>query len=182
MHAEGLISGAKAQLAHARRLMLVALVWLCAGAAQATPEQDLIKLSFGSFDVYGTYSKKSCAAQTFLTSARGQRLGSSIYWVPGRALYVMTKHPGYAQVSGAQTVQFRFPDGQAMAFKMKRKGTRVQASIGFGATARKFYKMMAANNAMQIELVGVQDTVSVNLDPREQLEGAMRHCRDWLRS
>ena len=79
-------------------------------------------------------------------------------------------------------MQFRFPDGQAIAFKMKRRGDRVQASIGFGSAAKKFYKMIEANPSLRIELPGIGDTLDVSLKQRRQLEGAMRHCRDWLRS
>lgn len=153
---------------------------LLAAPSDAAPDADILKLSFGKFDVYGTYSKRSCAAQTFLRSARGQRLGFSIYWVPGRKLYVMTRHPGYEQARGNQQVQFRFPSGQTMTFDMKRKGARVQADIGFGKTARAFYKLIEANSAMSIELPGVGDRVEVALERRRELEAAMRHCRDWL--
>ncbi len=150
--------------------------------AAAIPDGNTMKLSFGGFDVYGTYTKRSCAAQTFLRSARGERIGFSIYWVPGRSLYVMTKHRGYARAGGRQQVQFRFPGGEAMAFAMKRRGERVQADIGFGATARKLYKLIEANRSLRIELPGVGDAVDVDLSRRRELESAMRHCRDWLKS
>lgn len=153
-----------------------------AAPAHAVPDADTLKLTFGQFDVYGTYSKRSCAAQIFLPSARGQRMGFSIYWVPGRKLYLMTQHPGYTRARGQQKVQFSFPSGQAMAFDMKRKGARVQADIGFGKAARSFYQLIEANRSMSIDLPGVGDRVEVPLVRRRELESAMRHCRDWLKS
>ena len=163
-------------------LAMLPLLFALAVPANAAPDQDRIKLSFGQFDIFGVYSKRACTAQTFLKSARGNRMGFAIYWRPGKNLYVMTKHPAFAKAGGQQTVQFRFPDGQAMAFKMKRKGERVQASIGFSSTAKKFYKMIEANQSMRIELPAIGDTLDVSLKRRRELEAAMRHCKEWLRS
>ena len=175
----------RALLAHpSGRSLLVALFLAIfgLGTANAAPNQDTLKLSFGKFDVYGTYSKRSCAAQTFLRSAKGHRMGFLIYWVPRKSLFVSTKHPAFAQVSGKQVVQFRFPDGQAMAFKMKKQGDHVQASIGFGSQAKKFYKLIEANDSLRIELPGLGDVLDVDMSRRRELESAMRHCRDWLKS
>jgi len=150
--------------------------------ASAAPDQNTLKLSFSTFDVFATYTKRSCAAQADLRSARGQKMAFVIYWLPGKALYLMTQHPGYASARGKQVVQFRFPNGETMAFAMKRKGARVQANIGFGASAKKFYKLIEANQSVRMELPGIGDTVDVNLSRRREIEGAMRHCRDWLKS
>ncbi len=164
--------------------MVVALVVALtfSNAAHAAPEGNTLKLKFGVFDIYGTYTKRSCQAQTFLRSARGQRMGFAIYWVPGKSLYLMTKHPASERVSGRQQVQFRFPSGEAMAFAMKRQGDLVQASIGFGSTAQDFYELIEANRSLRIELPGIGDAIDVDLSKRREVEAAMRYCRDWLKS
>ena len=166
------------------RSLLIALflIVFALNPANAAPNQDQLKLSFGKFDIFGTYSKRSCAAQTFLRSAKGQRMGFLIYWVPRKSLFLSTKHPSFARTSGKQVVQFRFPDGQVMAFNMKKSGDQVQANIGFGSTAKKFYKMIEANNSLRIELPGLGDVLDVDMSRRRELESAMRHCRDWLKS
>ncbi len=164
------------------KALTVALALMLAGPAAAIPEGDRLKLSFGSFDVYGTWSKKSCAAQTVMRSQARKRVGFSVYWTPGRQLYLMTTHPDSRRVQGNQQVQIRFPDGQAMAFAMRRNGQALYTDIGFGSNARNFYRQIEASRSMRIEWPSLGDAVDVDLRQRRELEAAMRHCRDWLRS
>ena len=171
------------------RVFLMALVapmlivgLLAANPALAIPEGDRLKLSLGSFDVYGTWSKKSCAAQTVMRSQARKRVGFSVYWTPGRQLYLMTTHPDARRVQGNQQVQIRFPNGEAMAFAMKRTGQALYTDIGFGSNARSFYRQIESNRSMRIEWPALDDAVDVDLRQRRELEAAMRHCRDWLRS
>jgi hypothetical protein len=132
--------------------------------------------------VLGSYSKRSCAAQATLRSDKGQRVGFSVYWVPGRALHLLTTHPGYSSVDGKQQVRFRFPDGKAMTFAMKRSGNSLQTNIGFGLQAKAFYRQIDSNPGLRIEIPVVGDAVDVDLGRRREVEAAMRHCRDWLKS
>ncbi|MDF0602513.1 hypothetical protein P1J78_17380 [Psychromarinibacter sp. C21-152] len=155
---------------------------LTTGPAPAAPEGNTMKLRFGAFEVIGTYSKRSCAAQSTLRSAKGARVGFSIYWVPGRSLYLLTMHPNAGQVTGNRQVNFRFPGGQAVAFGMKRSGNNLFTNIGFGGTAKNFYKLIEANGSLRIEIPSLGDTIDVSLAQRREVEAAMRHCRDWLRS
>lgn len=167
-----------------RRALLPAALALASvgGPAVAAPEGNTMKLRFGQFEVIGTYTKRSCAAQATLRSARGARVGFSVYWVPGSALYLLTMHPNAAQVSGNGQVNFRFPNGQAVAFGMKRNGTSLFTNIGFGGTAQNFYRMIEANGSLRIEIPSLGDAIDVSLAQRREVEAAMRHCRDWLRS
>ena len=165
-----------------RSLAAAAMLCLAAPAAHAAPEGDTLKLGLGSFTVIGTYSMRSCAAQSSVRSARGAPLGFSIYWIPGRSLYVLANHPNAAQVPGNAKVQFRFPSGQAMAFAMTRNGNTLYTNIGFGGTAQDFYRLIEANPAMRVEIPSLGDAADIGLGRRREVESAMRHCRDWLRS
>ena len=69
-----------------------------------------------------------------------------------------------------------------MAFGVKRNGANLYTNIGFGSTARTFYAQMERAGSMRIEIPGLGDAVDVSLGKRRELEAAMRHCRDWLRS
>jgi len=167
-----------------RGLLAVGLAAVLAtpGLAAATfHDSNTLKLSFGVFSVFGNYTKQACSAQANLRSSRGRRVGFSIYWKPGRALYLITTHPDAASASGAQQIQFRFPGGKAMAFAMSRSGPKLQTNIGFGAKARKFYDALSTSASVRIELPGVGDTVDLDLSARRQLEGGMRYCKKWLR-
>jgi hypothetical protein len=108
----------------------------------------------------------------------GQPVTFAIYWRPGRALVLVTNHPGTGAVQGAQTMQFRFPSGEAMAFATTRSGNQLQTNIGFGGAAQRFYTALRANPSLRIELPGVNDIVEVSLAEREQVISAMLHCRD----
>lgn len=155
------------------------------GPALAVPEMNTIKLDLGDFEVIGTYTTRSCAAQVRLRSAQRQSVGFSIYWRPGKQLNLLTQHPRAAQANGngRLPVQFRFPSGQAMAFDMTLSSDRVLfTNIGFGKNAKAFYKLIEANPSLRIEWPALNDTVTVSLDRRRELESAMRHCRDWLKS
>jgi len=149
--------------------------------AQEFHDSDTLKLGFGTFSIFGTYSKQACSAQANMRSARGQRVGFSIYWRPGKSLYLLTTHPAYQKAAGQQQVQFRFPDGSVMVFPMRRSGAKLQTNIGFGAKARKFYDAITASRSVRIEMPGVGDAVDVDLSNRRQVEGGMRYCKKWLK-
>ena len=150
--------------------------------ASAVPEGNTLKLSFGNYIVYGTYTQRSCAAQSSVRSLKRKPVGFSIYWLPGRTLYLLTQHPQAGKVRGTQPVTFRFPNGQSMAFNMKRQGKSLFTDIGFGGQAKSFYKLIESSPSMRIEWPALGDAVDVPLNRRRELESAMRHCRDWLKS
>ncbi len=164
-----------------KTLAIAAALALC-GPASAAPDSNTLKLSFGKFSIFGTYNKRSCAAQSSVRSAKRKPVGFSIYWTPGRALYLLTNHPAAGRVSGKQQVNFRFPSGQAMAFAMTRKGNSLYTNIGFGQQAKSFYKLIETNRSLRVEWPALGDMADVPLQRRRELESAMRHCRDWLRS
>jgi len=146
--------------------------------AQAAHYGETYKADLGSFTVHGSFSKKSCSAQATLRSVRGARVGFAIYWRVGRSLHLLTTHPDNARVSGPQNMQFRFADGQAVAFVTRRNGAQLETNIGFGNAANRFYEMIAANPSLRIELPAIGDAVDVSLADRERILQAMFYCRD----
>jgi hypothetical protein len=153
-----------------------------AAPALAAPSSNTMKQTFGNFTVIGTYDRGACAAQSAMRSARGARVGFSVYWVPGGSLYLLTSHPEAGRIQGAQKVTFVFPSGERMAFNMTRNGNSLYTDIGFGGTARSFYSKLKRAGSLRIEVPGLDDAVSVDLSRRREVEAAMHKCGSWLRS
>lgn len=141
-------------------------------------ETFLVKLKTAS--VHGSFKKRACSVQANLRSARRQPVSFSIYWQPGRGLWLLTFHKGYKTSNGPQQVEFAFPNGQGLRFPMKQKGAQVQANIGFGSNAQALNKLIAASNQMTINLPGVNDRVTVNLSEQAKIVAAVKKCREFL--
>lgn len=136
------------------------------------------RVSYGTFTVHGTYSQRACSAQANLRSVTGANVSFSIYWRPGRSLHLITTHPRAGQAQGAPNMQFRFPDGQAVAFATSKSGNQLQTNIGFGGAAQRFYRMIEANGSVRIELPGINDVVDVSLAERAAVVRALFNCKD----
>lgn len=163
----------------AAALALAALL-LAGSPARAFHEEfgDTYQLRLGDFTLVGRYRAGSCALQGSFRSLRGARTTFTVYWLPGRSLYLATHHPQVARVGGRQTMQFRFPDDTAMAFATTRNGKQLQTRIGFGSAAQRFHEAIERNRSMRIELPAVGDAVDVSLEKREEAVAAMVHCGD----
>jgi hypothetical protein len=161
-------------------LTLATLLLLAGAPVRAFHDEfgDTYQLRLGDFTLVGRYRAGSCALQGSFRSLRGAHTTFTVYWLPGRSLHLATHHPEVARVNGRQTMQFRFPDGTAMAFATTRNGNQLQTRIGFGAAAQRFYEAIERNPSMRIELPAVGDAVNVSLEKREEAVAAMFHCRD----
>jgi len=167
------------------RSMIAALA-LVAGLCLPVPVSayhmgDTLKLDYGTFKVYGSYTKQSCSGQANIKSTHGFDVGASIYWSVGKNLYLLVTHPNVGAVKGKQKVIFKFPDGRNVTFPMNRHGDLLQVPVGIGPRGLSFYNAVMANSRVTVELTGVEDTVEVDLKDRHKAEEGAIYCQQWLR-
>lgn len=160
--------------------LITALCLSIPGTAGAYHQGDSLKMNFGTFQVYGSYTKRYCSGQANLVSQQGHKVGASIYWNVGKTLYLLVSHPQIGSVQGRQKVRFLFPDGQKVTFPMNRHNDQLQVPVGIGPRGVAFYNAVMANTRVTVELTGVNDTVEVDLKDRDKAEKGAIYCREWL--
>lgn len=168
-----------------RAHMSAGVAALVLGLAMALPAPasahhfgETYKRQFKTAVVQGSFRNRACAVQANVRSARKKIVTFGIYWRPGKSLHLVATHPDYASVSGAQKIQFRFPDGQGIAFPMLRTGKKLQIDLGFGSKAQTFNKMVRANKSVTIDLLGVKDRMVVDLREQAKIIAAFKFCRE----
>ena len=164
-----------------RGLSIVAALFLGLTApASAYHQGETFAVKLKTASVHGSYSKRSCSVQANIRSENRRAVSFAIYWQPGKGLWLLTTHKDYAKARGEQHIEFIFPSGRGLRFPMKQEGAQVQASIGFGNNAQLLNQHIRSSNRMMINLLGVNDRVSVNLAEQAKIVAALKKCREFL--
>jgi len=159
---------------------LVATLFLAVPVAEARQGGETLQLDFGAFSIHGSYAKRACSAQANLKSKNGEKVGFALYWRIGKDLYLLVSHPGNAALKGKQKIRFAFDAGQKVTFPMRGNGAQLQVPIGIGPRGSAFYNAVQANDAVTIEMPGVGDSVRVDFGRRDEVQGGMQSCSDWM--
>jgi len=159
---------------------LIAALFFTASPTYASHSGETLQMDFGAFSIHGNYDKQACSAQANLTSKNGENVGFAIYWRLGKDLNLLVSHPGNTALKGKQKIRFVFDAGQKVTFPMRGNGAQLQVHIGIGPRGSSFYNAIQANNAVTIEMPGVDDNVRVDLSRRDEVQGGMQSCRDWM--
>ena len=158
----------------------LAAVFLTSTHAQAYHDGETLKIEKGDFRIIGSYTKAACSAQATLKSNAGAKVGFSIYWRPGKDLYLLVTHPKNASVSGRHKINFVFPDGKKVLFPMVKHGTQLQVPVGIGPRGASFYNALQSNRAVRLDMPMISDSVDVDLRLRAQVQQALEACEQWL--
>jgi hypothetical protein len=139
-----------------------------------------LKVDQGLFKVTGSIAKNSCSAQANFKSNSAKPVGFSIYWRPSESMHLLVAHPMVATTSGRQKLRFVFPDGTDLTFSTTAHGKILQMPLGLANNVPALFHAVKTNPNVQIEILGINDTILLELRDHKAVLDAMEDCRQWL--
>lgn len=158
---------------HALYLSLAALSF---NPAAAYHLGETLKFTTGGVQITGSYSQGLCALQANRRAQSGAPTAFALQWKPGKSLFLIVA-PGRTG-QNRETFTFAFSDGSAHSYTFKKSGKQYNSSLGFGGKTQSLWKSMRASDAMRIDMPGLGDSVTVNLQPRDDVLARMVYCKE----